>query len=78
MTIFPAYAYRTRIGTFIIRFRAGRWSILFDGENLGNGYVSPMAALDDLAGGHCDWPGVTDPSTLGISDDLADWQPLVK
>ena len=74
----PAYAYRTHIGIFVIRYRAGHWSILFDSENLGNGYTSPHRALDDLTGGHCDWPGVIDPSTLGISDELGDWTPLAK
>lgn len=49
-----------------------------DNENLGGGYASPHQALDDLAGGHCDWPGSTDPATLGISDDLGDWQPLTR
>lgn len=77
MTI-TAYTYRTRIGTFIIRHRSGHWVILLDNENLGGGYASPHQALDDLAGGHCDWPGSTDPATLGISDDLGDWQPLTR
>lgn len=75
MTII-AYTYRSRIGTFFIQKHAGRWMIMFDNENLGAGYVSPHAALDDLSGGHCDWPGVIDPSTLGISDDLGDWEPI--
>jgi len=72
--VIVAYTYPTRIGIFMIRFHRGRWMIVFDGESLGSGYVSPHAALGDLSGGHCDWPGAVDPSTLGISDDIGDWE----
>lgn len=71
-----AYLYRhhSRIGTFSIHVNAaGYWQISLEGENLGAGYRHPQAALDDLVGGHCDWPGVTDPSTLGLPDDLGAW-----
>lgn len=70
-----AYAHRTREGTFMIRFQRGRWHVLFDSENLGN-YFSPQQAAEELSSGGTDWPGVTNPSTLGISDDIGDWEPI--
>jgi hypothetical protein len=72
-----AYRHATSIGPFFIRQWRGRWHVFFRDENLG-GYLSPHQAADDLAGGHTDWPGFTDPSTLGISDDIGDWEPIHK
>ena len=68
------YQYRTKIGTFSIRSLRERWHVFFEDENLG-AYASPLAALDDLVGGHTFWPanGV-DPSTLGIPDELKEWE----
>ena len=68
-----AYSWPSRIGTFVIRLNAqGRWDIWFQDDMLGS-YHSAVSALDDLVGGHCDWPGTTDPSTLGLPDELGDW-----
>lgn len=36
-------------------------------------YASPQHALDDLAGGHTDWPSCGDPSELGLPDDIGEW-----
>ncbi len=72
-----AYRHASRIGTFLIHQRpTGDWQITHDSENLGSGYSNAQQALDDLAGGHCDWPGTTDPSTLGLPDDISDWVPV--
>lgn len=68
-----AYSHRSTVGTFVIRLHMRRWEIWCDGEMLGS-YPSAESALDDLVGGHSDWPGITDPSTLGLPDELADWE----
>lgn len=53
-----------------------RMSLWHDHECLGRRYGNAQQALDDLCGGHCDWPGTTDPSTLGLPDEVGDWTPL--
>lgn len=71
-----AYRHGSRIGTFTIRLRPDNtWQIWHADENLGGRYALPQQAVDDLTGGHTDWPGNTDPSTLELSDDLGDWHP---
>lgn len=68
-----SYWHASRIGPLSIRRRAdGRWHVMWDSEDLGS-YQTAQHALDDLAGGHCDWPGTTDPSTLGLPDEIGDW-----
>jgi hypothetical protein len=69
-----SFAYPTRRGTVFIVPRSGRWCVVYEGENLGS-YHSPRAAADDVAGGHTFTPsnGV-DLGSLGISDDIGDWQ----
>lgn len=66
------YRVRTRAGAFELRLRGEFWDILFREESLGS-YHSPEAAIDDLVGGHTFSCGV-DTSTLGISDELSDWE----
>lgn len=67
------FAYRTRRGVVSIEVRGGRWHACFDSESLGS-YVSAMQALDDLLGGHTfSPPGGVDTSTLGLPDDLSEW-----
>ena len=70
-----AYTYHTRAGTFTIRFQRGKWHVLFGGENLGN-YTTPQQAAEELSSGGTDWPGATNPSKLGISDDIGDWEKI--
>lgn len=73
MDIF-GYSYETPSGTFgIVKSGLGDWLIWCNRETLGQGYASPEHALDDLIGGHCDWPDDVDPSTLGIPDDFGSW-----
>lgn len=68
------FAYKTKVGTFIIEYRTSnnRWHVLLNGDAL-NHYITPQQAADDLAGGHIDTPEGYDTSTLGISDDISDW-----
>jgi hypothetical protein len=71
-----AYMHKTRVGPFTIELRRdGRWHVIWDGEDLGS-YATPQTALDDLVGGHTYWPSCGDPSTLGMSDELAEWEPF--
>ena len=75
MTYTRFYAHTTRIGTFYLaRDDEKGWQIEFDAERVG-GYCTAEKALDDVVGGHT-WSlahGV-DTSTLGLPDELADWQ----
>ena len=73
-----AYAHQTGAGTFVINLhKDGRWHVLFEGEDLGN-YFTPQQAADELSSGGTDWAGLIDPSTLGISDDIGDWEPVFR
>jgi hypothetical protein len=64
----------TKVGTFAIRKMQGRWHALFEDESLGS-YATPQKAADDLAGGHTFLPSSgVDPSRLGLTDDLAEWE----
>jgi hypothetical protein len=71
------YRHRSRIGTFHIRreqdWRGVRWTVYCQNERLG-AYVTPHVAVEEVAGGSCDWPGVTNPADLNISDDISDWE----
>jgi hypothetical protein len=67
------YTHASRVGLFRIELNAdGRWRIWCDDELLGSA-LSAVVALEELTGGHCDWPGTTDPSTLGLPDELSAW-----
>jgi len=67
------YTHASRVGTCRIEWHAGGWQIWCEDDMLGT-YHSPAAALDNLCGGHTDWPGTTDPSTLGLADELSGWK----
>ena len=69
------YAYKTRFGMFFIgQSPDGRFHPIFDDESLGS-YGSPQQAADDLAGGHTFSPsGGFDTSTLGIPEDITEWE----
>ncbi|EPD40871.1 hypothetical protein HMPREF9702_03440 [Delftia acidovorans CCUG 15835] len=69
-----AYSHATRRGTFWIALQAdGRWHIVFEGGSL-DPHGDPQTAAEELANGYCTWPWFGDPSTLGISEDLGDWE----
>lgn len=66
----------TRIGEARIIWRApsGKWRIEIGDEDLG-GYDAPQPALDDLVGGHTfSHSRCVDTSTLGLPDELGDWE----
>ena len=67
------YVFDTKAGQFRIAEINGRWHALFQDERLGN-YVSPRLALDDLAGGHTDWPSCGDPSQFDLPADISAWR----
>ena len=68
------YIHKTRWGIFAIAQNPnGRWSALFNDENLGN-YHSAVAAHDDLIGDHCfsNSAGL-DTSEIGLPRELSEW-----
>ena len=69
------YSFKTKVGVFYIgQSKDGRFHPIFDDETLGS-YLTPMRAIDDLAGGHTFTPpGGFDTSRLGIPDDIGDWE----
>ena len=68
------YYYKTNAGTFFIIRQRKFYDVLFDDQSLGS-YTTPQQALDDLCGGHTFWPASgIDPRTLGIPDDLSEWE----
>lgn len=68
------FEFRTRAGTFRIQRDGTRWRPWFEDEMLMGAYLSPQHALDDLAGGHTDWPSCGDPSKLKLPDEIGDWE----
>ena len=68
------YVFHTRIGAFYIGEENGRFHPIYDDESLGS-YANAWQAAEDLAGGHtfsisCG----TDTETLGIPEDLEEWE----
>ena len=41
-------------------------------------YHSPKLALGDLVGGHTRWSSCGNPSLLGMSDQLSEWEPYAR
>jgi hypothetical protein len=68
-----AYSHASAKGTFWLRQRNSRWHAYFEDEDLGS-YHSALSACADLVGGHTYWPSCGDPSVLGLSDELSEWQ----
>lgn len=69
------FACSTRIGPFFIVPKPRGWYVMHDNDLLDGPFRTPQHAVDDLAGGHTPWPSSgVDPSTLGIPDDIGDWQ----
>ena len=63
---------------WILQHHGGRWSIWYgNDECLADGcYRNAQQALDDLAGGHTDFPSIGDPSLLPMPDEIGDWTPV--
>lgn len=67
------YSYETKVGTFFIVSKQGRFHVRFDDDDLGN-YVTAQQAAEDVAGGHTFSPSCgVDTSKLGIPDNLSEW-----
>jgi len=67
------YWHRTEAGVLAIGLTPKGWRYALDGEPFDVPRLTALQALDDLLGGHCEWPGGVDPSTLGVPDDLNSW-----
>jgi hypothetical protein len=68
------FYYKTRKGVVSIVQRRGRWSVLFEDEDLGS-YISAHQAADDVAGGHTfSPPSGIDLGSLDIPRDLDRWE----
>lgn len=66
--------WKTRIGAFYIAEMDGRFHPVYDNEALGS-YASLEAAAEELAGGHTfSISSGIDTATLGISENLSEWQ----
>jgi hypothetical protein len=70
------YVYQTSVGPFYIAEDKERFHPVFRDESLGS-YATAQQAAKDLAGGHTfSIAGGIDPSELGISDQLEDWEKI--
>lgn len=68
------YVYNTRIGPFYIGEQNGLFHPIYDDDSLGS-YANEWQAAEDLAGGHTfSISSGIDTSTLGIPEDLGDWE----
>lgn len=70
------YVVNTRIGPFYIAQYEGRFHVIYDDRSLGS-YERPEQAAGDVAGGHTFSISTgIDTATLGIPEDLSEWQRL--
>ena len=70
------YVFHTGVGPFYIGERKGRFHPIYEGESLGS-YATAWQAAEDLAGGHTfSISSVIDTATLGIPEDIAEWEQL--
>jgi len=68
------YRYKTRRGPVYIVPRNGRWSVIYDDDDLGS-YHSPVSAADDVAGGHTLSPSNgADFEELGVPESIHEWE----
>ena len=72
------FVFQTKAGPFYIGYHRRRFYAIYNHENLG-WYTTANQAAEDLSGGHTFSPsnGV-DTDTLGIPDDVSEWECLVK
>lgn len=67
------WQHRTGLGIFFIMPRNdGRFTLMFENEAL-ESHHSPESAAQEVAGGHCYWPSIGNPSRLGIPEELSEW-----
>jgi len=73
------YSHRTGAGIFYIaQSDDGRFHPVFQEESLGS-YATPAMAAEELAGGHTfSAPGILDTTILAISEDLLEWDSIMK
>lgn len=70
------FKYETKIGIFYIGEQDGRYHPFFDGQSLGS-YAHDWQAAEDLAEGHTfSIPSGIDTSTLGIPNELEEWEKI--
>ena len=70
------YACKTKVGEFYIAENNGRFHPVFRDESLGS-YATAQQAVDDLTGGHTfTAPGGVDTASLGIPEELSEWEKL--
>ena len=68
------YVWNTRIGSFYIAESGGRFHPVYDDESLGS-YARPEMAAQEVAVGHTfSISSGIDTATLGIPEDLREWQ----
>lgn len=68
------FVWNTRIGPFYIAEYQGRFHPVFEDESLGS-YATPQQAAEDLAGGHTfSISSGIDTATLGIPDEVTEWE----
>ena len=66
----------TRVGKAMILLnpRSGRFHVFLGDEDLGN-YISPQHAADDISGGYTfSHSSGVDTATLGIPEDVSEWE----
>jgi hypothetical protein len=68
------YVWNTRVGPFYIAESEGHFHVIYDDASLGS-YVRPEQAAEDVAGGHTfSISSGIDTATLGIPENLSEWQ----
>lgn len=66
--------FKTRAGTFRIVRDGDRWQPWFEDERLMGRYRTPQVVAEELANGVTDWPSCGNPATLGLPEDIAEWE----
>jgi hypothetical protein len=70
------FVYQTRVGPFYIAEAEGRFHVIYEDESLGS-YARPQQAAEDVSGGHTfSIASGIDTGTLGIPEDITEWQRL--
>jgi hypothetical protein len=71
----PYWTHRNRFGLWAIAYSTHdrRWHPMHEDVDLGS-YPTPEMALDDLVGGHSDFPAYRmDPANCELPEELGDW-----